>query len=141
MRETNKNINLTIKGSCHCGSLSWEFLEPLEKVTACNCTLCRRYGALWAYGNLDHSIKISGETKGYSHGNKINGFHFCIKCGCLGYYLAIKPDTDGKYRIAVNMRMANDHEQIADLFIDNFDGFDTFDDLPRDHRKVRDLWF
>ncbi len=30
---------------------------------------------------------------------------------------------------------------IAHLPIDHFDGFDTFDDLPRDGRCVRDLWF
>jgi hypothetical protein len=29
----------------------------------------------------------------------------------------------------------------AALPIEHFDGFDTFDDLPRDHRRIRDLWF
>jgi hypothetical protein len=38
-----------IKGSCHCGALSWSFDGMPESVTACNCTLCRRYGALWIY--------------------------------------------------------------------------------------------
>jgi hypothetical protein len=30
---------------------------------------------------------------------------------------------------------------VADLPIDHFDGLNTFDDLPRDGRCVRDLWF
>lgn len=136
----SKNINI-VKGSCHCGSVTWGFSEPLESVTACSCTLCRRYGALWAYSNLDYGVRVSGETKIYSRGSKINGYHFCSNCGCLAYYLAFKADNEGKYRIAVNVRMANDYKQIADLSIDHFDGFDTFDDLPRDDRKVKDLWF
>ena len=30
---------------------------------------------------------------------------------------------------------------MANLPIDHFDGLDTFDDLPRDGRCVRDMWF
>lgn len=41
--------------------------------------------------------------------------------------------------MAVNVRLA-ELESVADLAIDHFDGFDTFDDLPSDGRTVRDLW-
>ncbi|AEH90032.1 hypothetical protein Mesop_5621 [Mesorhizobium opportunistum WSM2075] len=42
--------------------------------------------------------------------------------------------------IAVNARLAPP-EAVADLPIDRFDGLDTFEDLPRDGRCVRDMWF
>lgn len=133
--------SIAMQGACHCKEVAWTYSLPLESVTACNCTLCRRYGALWAYGNLGQGVTISGRTKAYSHGKQINGFHFCENCGCLAYYLAKKADSDGLLRIAINMRTINNVEQIAHVPIDHFDGFDTFDDLPRDHRTVKDLWF
>lgn len=38
-----------ITGSCHCGTLRWEFDPEPDGATVCNCTVCRRYGVLWAY--------------------------------------------------------------------------------------------
>jgi hypothetical protein len=129
------------EGSCHCEKVKWTFNSPLESVTACNCTLCRRYGALWAYGYLDQGLTVSGPTKSYGRGRKINGYHFCESCGCIAYYLANAKDEQGRFRMAVNLRMISDPQLIASLPIDHFDGLDKFDDLPRDHRNVKDLWF
>lgn len=42
--------------------------------------------------------------------------------------------------MAVNLRLAPP-EAVADLPIDHFNGLRTFEDLPRDGRCVRDLWF
>ena len=38
-----------IKAACHCGAVRFELEAPPAWVLDCNCTLCRRYGALWAY--------------------------------------------------------------------------------------------
>ena len=35
-----------LTGTCHFGDTGWTFDGMPESVTACNCTLCRRYGAL-----------------------------------------------------------------------------------------------
>ena len=40
----------------------------------------------------------------------------------------------------MNVRLA-EPEAVADLLIDHFDGLTTFEDLPRDGRCVKDLWF
>ena len=37
-------------GSCHCGAVRWRFEGAPESATSCNCSICRRHGALWAYG-------------------------------------------------------------------------------------------
>jgi hypothetical protein len=37
--------------------------------------------------------------------------------------------------------MATEPGKIAALPIDHFDGLDTFEDLPRDQRCVKDLWY
>ncbi|MDE2462228.1 MAG: GFA family protein, partial [Alphaproteobacteria bacterium] len=35
-----------LTGTCHCGAAHWTFEGDPGAITACNCTLCRRYGAL-----------------------------------------------------------------------------------------------
>ena len=49
-----------LTGSCHCGALKWTLEGDPGSITACNCTLCRRYGVLWAYDYENERIKISG---------------------------------------------------------------------------------
>lgn len=129
------------KGSCLCQSVQWQFDGVIESVTACNCTACRRYGVLWAYGHENEEIKIQGTTNFFSRGRKNLEFHFCPTCGCIISWRGTKLNEKGQRRIAVNARLINDPEQIALLPIDHFDGFDKFDDLPRDHRCVKDMWF
>lgn len=130
-----------LEGSCHCGSVKWSYSAPLESVTACNCTLCRRYGALWAYGHLNQDIKVSGATTVYMRPSKVSGYNFCSTCGCIVYYLVNKANDQGLQKIAVNARTATEPEKIMHLPIDHFDGFDTFEDLPRDGRAIKDLWY
>lgn len=130
-----------LEGSCHCGNVKWTYSLPLESVTACNCTLCSRYGALWAYAHLDHGITASGETSVYMRGSKRNGFNFCKVCGCVVFYLSNSKDDQGRLRMAVNLRMIKDPKLIANLPIDHFEGLDKFEDLPQDGRRVQDLWF
>ena len=54
-----------IEGSCHCGAVHWTFEGQPDGATACNCTVCRRYGALWAYDYDGEGIKVKGETRPY----------------------------------------------------------------------------
>ena len=130
---------MMIEGACHCGAVRWSFDGVPDGATACNCTVCRRYGVLWAYDYEGHGIKISGPTQVYSRGRFL-GFHFCPTCGCVAYWRALEPGEDGRRRIAVNLRLA-EPEAVAAIPIDHFDGLKTFQDLPRDGRCVADYWF
>ena len=129
-----------IEGSCHCGAVRWRFEGVPESATACNCTVCRRYGVLWAYDYDGEGIKVTGPTRAYVWGDKTIGFHFCPACGCVAYWRARQPGKDGRYRIAVNLRLT-EPGPIETLPIDHFDGLVAFDDLPRDGRCVSDMWF
>jgi hypothetical protein len=115
--------------------------EIPASVTACSCTICRRYGALWAYGHLADDVEVSGETTAYYRADgKELVFHFCTTCGSAMFNMAREPNSEGKRWIAVNCRMT-EPGLIADLPVDHFDGHDTWEDLPPDGRKVRDMWF
>jgi hypothetical protein len=130
-----------LEGSCHCGSVRWTFDGTPESATACNCTICRRYGVLWAYGHENEDIRATGETQTYDRGGGVQTFNFCPKCGCVAYWRALKLNEEGKRRIAVNLRLADDPKLIASLPILHFDGLDTWTDLPQDGRCIKDMWF
>jgi hypothetical protein len=129
----------TIEGSCHCGAVRWRFAGEPEGATACNCTVCRRYGVLWAYGHEGEGITVTGPTQKYVRGKWVE-FHFCPDCGCVAFWRGQRPDEQGRRRIAVNLRLA-EPDAVARIPIDRFDGLDTFSDLPRDGRCVADVWF
>ena len=130
-------------GTCHCGAVSWNLEGDPGSITACNCTLCRRYGALWAYDYENERIRIFGNCVTYTRVGKANPaleIHFCPTCGCVLCWRGLRVESDGRRRIAVNLRLASP-ELVAKLPIDHFDGLNSFDDLPRDGCCVRDLWF
>jgi hypothetical protein len=86
-------------------------MEPAPSwVLDCNCSICRRYGALWAYrrdriagSELDITLlQGASEIEAYVWGDRMIGFWRCKGCGCLTHHTALaKPE-----RIrAVNARM------------------------------------
>lgn len=129
-----------MEGSCHCGAVKWKFNVMPESATACNCTVCRRYGVLWAYDFEGEGVSASGTTTAYVWGDKSLGFHFCPTCGCVVYWRSVQPREDGRRRMAVNLRLT-EPGPIAHLPVDHFEGLVKFEDLPRDGRCVADLWF
>ena len=132
-----------LTGSCHCGAAHWTLEGDPGSITACNCTLCRRYGVLCAYDYEGERMRVFGPTTSYKRAEKHDPsleILFCPTCGCVLCWRGLKLDADRRRRMAVNVRLA-EPDAVADLLIDHFEGLVSFDDLPRDGRCVRDLWF
>lgn len=133
-----------IEGSCHCGRVTWRFDVRPKSATTCNCTICRRYGVMWAYDLEGDRTTFSGETRAYVRsleGQETRvAFHFCPHCGSVTHYRALKPDAEGRIRTAVNLRMA-EPEKVARLPIRHWGGLDSFTSLGQDGRCVADMWF
>jgi hypothetical protein len=49
-----------LTGACDCGAISWRFADDPGSATACNCTICRRYGTLWIYDWEGEHISVIG---------------------------------------------------------------------------------
>lgn len=128
-----------LEGACHCGAVAWTYQGMPESATACNCTSCRRWGGLWAYGYENERIVVRGESKTYVRGPNL-AYHFCPTCSTVAYWRTLKADDDGRRAMAVNLRLT-EPGPIAHLPIDHFEGLERFEDLPRDARCVRDYWF
>ena len=134
-----------IRGRCLCGAVGWSFAGEIPDATICNCSACRRYGVLWAYDWDGYGIHIDdpdGNLTPYTRGpGSPLSFNFCRSCGNVVSWRGLKPGEDGRIRIAINLRLAEQPEAVADVPLQCFDGRHSFDDLPRDGRRVRDVWF
>ena len=129
-----------LHGACHCGAVRWSFDGVPDTATACNCTVCRRHGTLWAYGFENEALRLSGETRAYAWGRRSLAFHFCAHCGCIAWWLAIESGADGRRYGGVNLRLA-EPDAVAAIPIRHHEGLQTGKDLPNDGRCVSDMWF
>jgi hypothetical protein len=74
--------------SCHCGAIRIRVRRLPRTVTSCNCSICRRYGALWAYYRPT-SVTIEAPKNAlstYSWKQRIRDYHRCKRCGCVTHY-------------------------------------------------------
>ena len=141
--ESRKAAEGVTRGTCHCGAVHWTFQGDIPDATICNCTICRRYGVLWAYDFDGHGIHVEAPKDGltsYARGSRSISFNFCKVCGILISWRSLKPMDDGRIRIADNLRLA-EPEEVAHVPLQRFEGLHTFEDLPRDGRTVGDVWF
>lgn len=132
----------TLTGTCHCGAAHWEVDGDPGPATMCNCTMCRRLGAMWAYDYENERMRVFGPMRAYRRADKdfpVLEVLFCPTCANVIAWRG-KREPDGRKRLAVNLRLA-EPDLVAHLPIDHFEGLDTFKDLPRDGRCVKDMWF
>ena len=99
-----------LHASCHCGAVRLEIARKPRTLTECNCSICRRYAARWAY-TTKKSVRILSKPNSratYVYDNKNFEYHFCKHCGCVTHYERINvKNTNG---IAVNARMIDPDE-------------------------------
>lgn len=124
--------------SCHCGVVTLELQRKPRKMTQCNCSLCRRYGAIWAYFQR-RSIMVfthDGALEAYSWRDQRFEFYRCATCGCVTHYERRNKRPDGSDMAAVNLRNIDDPEIVANIPIRLLDGASSWkvlDESPQPH--------
>jgi hypothetical protein len=117
-----------ITGSCHCGAVTIEVPDMPAYTIDCNCSICRRTRALWAFYAED-AVRIGGDpaqTEDYIWGGKSLRTVRCRTCGCVTHWKSLLPDD--KRRMGVNM--ANfEPDLVSALEVRRFDGADTWEYL------------
>lgn len=106
-------------GSCHCGRVAFELQAKLEYVIDCNCSLCRRRGALW-HGTSDRHLRIvqgEDELALYQFNTMTAKHYFCRHCGIHPF---IRPRLDPA-KWAVNVRCIPELD-LSSLNVRQFDG-------------------
>jgi len=110
-----------VEGTCHCGAVTFEVPSAPEEVKECNCSICRRTGALLAYYS-PKDVRVSGATDIYMWGDREIEFHRCKVCGNFTHWWPVGPAVD---RMGVNARLMSP-ELLDGIRILEFDGADTW---------------
>ncbi|MCP3143854.1 GFA family protein [Pyxidicoccus xibeiensis] len=112
-----------ILATCHCGRVSLEVQSEPTDVTECNCSICRRYGVLWAYYS-PRQVRVVAEGSAqdtYQWGEQRVAFHRCAHCGCVSHWASLDPERD---RMGVNARLMP-LELLSKVRVRHRDGADT----------------
>lgn len=114
-----------LQGSCHCGAVRLTLPAAPLQATKCNCSICRRLGALWAYYEFG-SVQIEGHphhTEAYIWGDKTLRTVRCKDCGCVTHWEPLQPEAGGKHGVNLNNFAPSLQENVR---IRKFDGADTW---------------
>lgn len=108
--------------SCVCGAVRLEVDERPQSLVECNCSVCRRYGARWAY-YPSSALKITADGDRLQRYHRHGGLAFvhCVTCGCVSFFEPVARASDA-VRIGVNMRMIDDPSTLAGLAVIRLDG-------------------
>ena len=104
-----------------CGKVQVGVAQRPRQVTQCNCSVCRRYGTLWAYYRRS-AVSIVAPRGGLeSYSVRARGLKFvrCRSCGCVIYWDA--PGKGRDQRMGINTRLL-DHAVMADVPVKVLDG-------------------
>jgi hypothetical protein len=109
------------KGGCHCGRIAFEVEGEIESLIDCNCTICRRRGALHWFVPREKFRLLTPETAtgSYTFHKHVIKHRFCLDCGCAPYSEGRKPS--GAYMVAVNARCLEGVD-LAAMKVVQFDG-------------------
>jgi len=80
-------VKQTYKGSCHCGDVKFEVCLELDHVRVCDCSICRKRGAL-NYRVEDADLLILSPLEAlttYRWHTKTATDYFCPRCGILPF--------------------------------------------------------
>ena len=76
--------------SCHCGAVQLQLSLPngLEELRRCDCSMCRRRGAIVASVTLDNLKVVQGEDKLslYQFNTMTAKHYFCSVCGIYTHH-------------------------------------------------------
>ena len=91
-------------GKCHCGTVEFEVTldNGLEDIWRCNCSLCRRKGALMSFVSLSNLRITKGENALtlYQWNTQTAKHYFCKICGIYTHHLRRSDTTQLGFNVA-----------------------------------------
>ena len=91
------------KATCHCGSVELELYLPqgIDKPRRCDCSICRRKGAIVASVKLDGIRILKGQEllKLYQFNTGTAKHYFCSECGIYTHHQRRSDPTEYGYNV------------------------------------------
>ena len=113
--------NQTYTGSCHCQAVSFAVDLDLDQALQCNCSICSKLGAVWAFApRAKMTLKSGADALGdYQFGKKRLHHRRCQRCGIETFAEGTAPD--GTATVGVNLRCL-DGVEVEKLTPRQYDG-------------------
>jgi hypothetical protein len=118
-------VKLAIEGTCLCEAVHLGAARLPRQVTQCNCSVCRRYGTLWAYYRRS-AVSITarrGALAEFSVRDEGLRFVRCKTCGCVICWDGWSKALDR--RLGINTRLL-DPARMASVPVKVLDGDKTW---------------
>ena len=108
-------------GSCHCGAIAYTVEVDTAQALKCNCSICTKLGAVWAFAPKGKFKLAKGADKqgDYLFNKKRLHHHFCTTCGIESYAEGTGPD--GSPTVGINLRCLEGVD-VDQLELQKFDG-------------------
>jgi hypothetical protein len=92
------------RGSCQCGAVVFEALVDISAPITCNCSRCRRLGAVLAFTPRENFTLLQGEDDitEYTFNRRVIRHEFCSICGIEPFAYGMLPDGMPMAAINVN---------------------------------------
>lgn len=102
-----------IEARCHCGAVRLLVAAPPQTLTDCNCSICVKLGALWAYYTADEVEVRAAEdalqdyqradaARAHPELKPVLAFVHCKTCGCVTHWRSLDATSQ---RMGINARM------------------------------------
>lgn len=116
-------------GCCHCGAVRWTVSTLPAGGVRCNCSICRRLGAVWGYTTraavtLDVQLPVDSPLIRYRWGDGLIGFCSCSRCGATTHYESVDSGPDARF--ALNLAALEDAAAYAAIPVRHFDGAESW---------------
>jgi len=129
-----------IRGSCHCGNVSFELAWPGDSTRVparrCGCTFCQKHGGIWTSnpaGTLHVRIARPEHVSRYEFGTATAEFVVCAQCGAVPL---VTSRIDGRVHAVVNVNTFDDFDSAClTIAPASFDGEEVEDRLARRRRN------
>jgi hypothetical protein len=94
----------TMEGGCHCGRVRFRAEADIATVYDCNCSICAKRGALWAFVKAPQFTLLKGADAltDYQFAKKRIHHVFCASCGIGSFSQGLAPNGEETY--AINVR-------------------------------------
>lgn len=93
-----------LTATCHCGDVAVTVPFRPRRLTACNCSICRRLGSRWAYYDVK-TVKFEGhpgKTASYIWGDKTLRVVRCKRCGVVTHWEPLDPGPTSRMGVNAN---------------------------------------
>jgi hypothetical protein len=107
------------QGRCHCGAVRFEVRTSVAPATRCNCSLCRRRGALMSPAFDASALRLlqgDNALSSYQFNTRVARHYFCRHCGVYPFHQTRRDPTTWRVNLGC-LDIADPYtlpEQIAD---------------------------